>query len=87
MTEAGRSETNDDAGSQESRLTTLLEEPVEVGTVPYRTARFQLIGSLHYTAIERKVVLFTVLLPTTCQAVDRAAGASGINRSSRSPPS
>jgi hypothetical protein len=37
--------------------------PIEVGTVPYRTAVSHVICSLHYIAIERKVVPFTVLFP------------------------
>jgi hypothetical protein len=39
------------------------EGPKEVGTVAYRTTAFQVICSLHYAAIERKVVSFTVLFP------------------------
>ncbi len=68
-------------------LFTVRAGPVEVGTVPYRTAAFQAICSLHYAVIERKVVLFTVLFPIVCYAVDIWAEPSGINRSSRSPSS
>jgi len=61
------------------------EGPKEVGTVAYRTTAFQVICSLHYAAIERKVVSFTVLFPIGRYAVDIRAELSGTNRSSRSP--
>jgi hypothetical protein len=43
--------------------------PIEVGTLPYRAAAHA-ICSLHYTAIERKVMLFTGPFPIGRYAVD-----------------
>jgi hypothetical protein len=63
------------------------EGPKEVGTVAYRTTAFQVICSLHYAAIERKVVSFNVLFPIGGYAVDIRTELSATNRSSRSPSS
>jgi hypothetical protein len=46
---------------------------IEVGTVPYCIAAFQVIRSLHYTGIERKVVLFTALCYSTVFDAGRPA--------------
>ena len=57
-------------GNGKASVTTVRAGPIEVGTVPYRTAASHAICSLHYVAIERKVVLFTVLFPIGRYAVD-----------------
>ena len=61
--------------------------PIEVGTVPYRAAVSHAICSLHYAAIERKVVSFNVLFPIGGYAVDIRTELNATNRSSRSPSS